>query len=92
MNVLITGATGFVGKILTVVVKERYPDARITAGFYNPIPSTQEADLGIDFYFLDLLNSANIDAVLKRRQYNWIIHLAGQSSVSNSWEIPSQTN
>ncbi len=89
MKVLIIGASGFVGPVLSREIAKRYPNVEIFGTYYIH----QEVDRIGDVkpYYLDISDKKNVDAILYEIQPDWIIHLAAQSSARISWENPSLT-
>lgn len=85
MKALITGMSGFVGHYLKAELEKQ--------GYYvvgTCLPHEQQAQ-DSHYYPMDVLNSQQIEAVLKDYQPDEIYHLAGQSSVALSWKKPALT-
>ncbi len=93
-RVLITGASGFVGRHLvdrilalgdaTVVgTVHRHLDREVSP----QIPGIAKTDL----YVGDLVDPEFADAVLRDARPDWVIHLAAQPSVAESWKDPAAT-
>ena len=80
MKVLVTGAAGFVGPHLLRELAAQ----KITAigTDRNPSESVRQ---------LDVLDSSGVARLVREIRPDWIIHLAGQSSVPNSFESPELT-
>lgn len=82
MKALITGATGFVGQHLaSYLVNEGYEvwgTTRINAGEVNNVK-------GVEILSVDFDNVTGIIGMLDTIQPDHIYHLAGQSSVKDSW-------
>jgi GDP-4-dehydro-6-deoxy-D-mannose reductase len=79
MRALITGATGFVGKYLVKYLEGKSIEV---------IGTTRSEEISIDntsLVSLDILNKAHTKKIVKDIKPNYIFHLAGQSSVKNSW-------
>lgn len=72
---------GFVGKYLR---KEMAENEYEVVGV-DIIPGCEHDEV------LDLLDIASVDLLVRHVQPNVIIHLAGQSNVGKSWEIPQAT-
>jgi len=90
-NVLITGATGFVGPVVIAALQTRHPAAQLVAGYYVPVPEGRSRLSEVRYHFLDLLSMDNTDAVVAETRPDWIVHLAGQASVGHSWKYPNTT-
>jgi len=82
MRALVTGANGFVGKYLT---------QRLTAGQYEVFGCDINVIENNGLFVVDLLDESSINAFIKWTRPDYIFHLAGLSSVSNSWTNPSLT-
>jgi GDP-4-dehydro-6-deoxy-D-mannose reductase len=79
MRALITGANGFVGKHL---------DSELKSGGYETVCS----DICGDGYErMNILDKSSISDMLAKHRPDVIFHLAGQSSVGRSWQIPQTT-
>uniref|UniRef100_A0A7C3J6A1 NAD-dependent epimerase/dehydratase family protein n=1 Tax=candidate division WOR-3 bacterium TaxID=2052148 RepID=A0A7C3J6A1_UNCW3 len=81
-KVLITGAEGFVASFLYKVLKEKYD----VEGTYFV-----EKDLGYKSYKLDLTDKKNVFEFFEKNSYDFIFHLAGQSSTKVSLKDPYLT-
>jgi len=91
VTVLITGIAGFVGGHLTDLLRAEHPEARI-AGLVRP-GSKAPATLGegVRLMEADLEDAASVEAAVAAVRPESIIHLAGQSSVHESWANPAGT-
>lgn len=76
MHVLITGASGFVGSYLFKELVSHMHEAR-TTDIRGPV----------DFH-LDLLDADAVHRHFAKNRYDAVVHLAGFSSVAQSWEKP----
>ena len=81
MRVLVTGGSGFVGRHLVHVLRERGDDV------FSAAPSRGDDD-NIP---LDVTDSDNVSAVVEMVKPDWVFHLAAQSFVPTSTEQPLQT-
>lgn len=81
-KVLITGAEGFVASYLYEVLKDKYE----VEGTYFI-----EKDLGYTSYKLDLTDKKNVFQFFEKNVYDYIFHLAGQSSTKISLKDPFLT-
>lgn len=75
LRILVTGSSGFVGKALLEHIKSHYPQA------YCLQPSQK----------LELRDSDSLDAAIAEVRPDWLIHLAGQSFVPQSFIDPHET-
>lgn len=81
MRALITGVEGFVGPYLARELKAS--GVEVTGTFLNNPP-----DMDIELHQLDILDASKCDDLIADIQPNLIFHLAGFSSVKQSWEDP----
>lgn len=91
MNILITGASGFVGPILIKQIKNRYPDSNIYGTYYlhhecELIDSSDATPI-----YMNLSETNSIKVALNKSRPDYIYHLAAQSSGKISWENPALT-
>ena len=81
MKALITGSEGFVGRYL---MKE------LEANGYDCVIGL-DVRPGKHAIQADLLDAAQIHAILEAEKPDTIFHLAGQANVGRSWQIPGRT-
>ncbi len=89
MQILITGAGGFVGGTLNRYLRAAVPDAHITGTQlpgHTPPPNTD-----MRWVQVDLRDSASTQAILEDVRPDQIYHLAGQAFVPRSFEDPWDT-
>ena len=87
-RVLITGVTGFVGRHLAAHCDER-GDA--VAGVGRRAPGEGDPPETLSGYVeLDLLDGAGVSRLIADDPPDWIFHLAGESSVRESWDRPQR--
>ena len=67
-SVLVTGATGYVGRELVRQLMERKDEV-------HPL-GRNPADLGVPFIQADLSNAAGLNKALGARSFDWIMHIA----------------
>lgn len=80
MRVLVTGAGGFVGGHLI---------PSLEADGHEVIGTGLSTDEGLTY--LDVRDRTVVDEVVAEVRPDWVFHLAGQSSVSLSWQEPALT-
>lgn len=89
MNVLITGASGFIGKHLTSECVAR--GAKVTGWVHKTPLGGNIGPASARFEAVDLLDAAAVQAGLERTRPDWIFHLAGKSHIGESWLNPLET-
>ncbi len=89
MKVLVTGAGGFVAGHLVDFLHAEHPAAELF-GLVRPHGSAPRA-AGITVFEAELNDPASIEPVLDAVAPDRIVHLAGQSSVHQSWIDPGGT-
>jgi GDP-4-dehydro-6-deoxy-D-mannose reductase len=91
VTVLITGITGFVGGHLVELLRAERPDTGI-AGLLRPgRPTPEHLREGVRLLEADLEDAAAVEAAVAAVRPESIVHLAGQSSVHESWIDPAGT-
>ncbi len=94
MKILITGIAGFAAKHFLHYLNEKEPGSEIM-GIYNETYPEFENEtfegLAISLSKIDLLNRNEIAEVIKTFNPAYILHLAGRSSVANSWKAPADS-
>jgi GDP-4-dehydro-6-deoxy-D-mannose reductase len=87
-RVLITGATGFVGKHLWRALEDGEPSAFDIFGTAYPLAPPSS---GNKIFFLDLRAGKEVRKLVDEIQPNWVFHLAAISNVRKSWEMRGET-
>lgn len=86
MNILITGATGFVGRYLRECLT---PLGHCIWGTAYPV--VPEVSSGDRIFYLDIRSEKNVFANIKKIKPDWIFHLAAVSNVRHSWNRRRET-
>jgi len=91
VTVLITGIAGFVGAHLVDLLRAEQPEEGI-AGVMRPgTPTPDHLREGVRLLEADLEDAAAVESAVAAVRPDSIIHLAGQSSVHESWSNPAAT-
>lgn len=94
MKILITGIAGFAAKHFLHYLNEKEPGSEVI-GIYNetaPSFDNEKLDnLHISFSKINLLEKEKIAAAIQEFNPAFILHLAGRSSVANSWKAPADS-
>jgi GDP-4-dehydro-6-deoxy-D-mannose reductase len=92
-KILITGVSGFVGGHFVQYLTTNHQDLEIhgisrSKPAWDFIPSLPELTKNTHFHQLDLMNIPKIKSLIEEIQPDYILHLAAQSSVAQSWKTP----
>ena len=90
MKYLITGIAGFVGRHYINYLRSHKPSVKIF-GIDEHQQALQNLPKSIPTFSFSLLDRYKTEDVIKTIQPDVIIHLASQSSVQKSWEMPAET-
>lgn len=90
MRVLITGASGFVGRHLVRELVRR-GSSEIVAGTLDGIPVPELDVAGVTWVPMDVTSTDSVRSAVLRCGPDRIFHLAGQSSVGQSFAAPLDT-
>jgi GDP-4-dehydro-6-deoxy-D-mannose reductase len=92
LRILITGASGFVGRHLIERLRAEYPSAAIF-GFSHIAHPSDGVFSHPQLIMLtgDIRSLADVRAAITGARPDWIFHLAGQASVAASWNDPATT-
>ena len=82
-RILITGGTGFVGSYLVPFLKSRGEQVTVLSAGNATF---QEG--GVEYCKADIRNSDDVGAIVRAVNPNGIFHLAGVSSIAESWTNP----
>lgn len=92
-KLLITGISGFVGGHLVDFLATNYPEVEIH-GISRSVPAWDFIQVRPEylkqchFHTMDLLDTPKIKSLMEETQPDYIIHMAAQSSVAESWKTP----
>lgn len=86
MNILITGATGFVGCYLRKFLNS--PEHRIWGSAYPDVPEAFSED---KIFYLDIRSEKDVFRHLQEIKPDWVFHLAAISNVRHSWSRRKET-
>ena len=86
MHILITGIGGFIGPRLARNLLEHGHRVSGTWLENTPPPNVEGADL----YHADLMDRSSLDRVFEAAKPDAVVHLAGLSSVGDSWKRPGE--
>jgi GDP-4-dehydro-6-deoxy-D-mannose reductase len=89
-RILITGYSGFVGRHLAPLCHAEYPDTELF-GMSHGVQGAEHESAFITLLEGDIRNREHVREILVRARPDWIIHLAGQASVAESWKRPDLT-
>ena len=94
MKILITGIAGFAAKHFLHYLNGKEPGSEVM-GIYNetaPAFDNEKLDsLHLSFSKINLLDKEKIAAVIEEFNPEYLLHLAGKSSVANSWKAPANS-
>ncbi len=84
-HILVTGASGFVGRHLMPALRMAFPSAALLAAGPDPVGSADET------LPMELLNPQSIQACVAKAQADVVIHMAAESFVANAFKDPLNT-
>lgn len=91
-RILVTGATGFVGRHLLPRLRQEFPDAQLLAtgraGVAEALPEGLRPDALLP---LDLERPEGMDALVRDAAPDAVVHLAAQAAVGESFAHPGRT-
>jgi len=94
MKILITGIAGFAARHFLNYLNEQEPGSEV-AGVYNEtfpaFDAAKLSGLNISLHQINLLDKEKIAQLIETFNPKYILHLAGKSSVANSWKFPAES-
>ena len=92
-KILITGISGFVGGHFVQYLITNHKDLEIhgisrSKPVWDFVPAMLELTRNSHFHQADLMNIPKIKSLIEEIQPDYILHLAAQSSVAESWKTP----
>ncbi len=90
MRLLVTGLGGFVGAHVADAWRASRPDA-VLLGLARPHGTAERLPPGAQALIADLDDAAAVRAAVAEARPDAVLHLAGQSSVHQSWSDPGAT-
>ena len=92
-KILITGISGFVGGHFVQYLSTNHQDLEIhgisrSKPGWDFVPAMPELTRNSHFHQADLMNIPKIKSLIEEIQPDYILHLAAQSSVAESWKTP----
>ena len=92
-KILITGISGFVGGHMVDFLTRNRQDLEIhgisrSQPVWDYFPDRSEHHTKYHFSPIDLIDTPKITSFLEKAQPDYILHMAAQSSVAESWKTP----
>jgi len=91
MKILITGASGFIGRYLSFYAAERGHEVVGTYLSKADLDSRTPKHAGIRWVGLDMRRDAEVRAVVKETRPDAVFHLAAQAYAQKAWQDPLDT-
>ena len=94
MKILITGIAGFAAKHFLHYLNEQEPGSEVLGIYNETLPAFDDEKLDrlhLSFSKINLLDKSKIAEVIEEFNPAYILHLAGRSSVANSWKAPADS-
>ena len=94
MKILVTGIAGFAAKHFLHYLNEQEPGSEVMGIYNETYPEFEHENfegLTISLSKVNLLNKEETAAVIETFNPSFILHLAGRSSVANSWKAPADS-
>lgn len=93
MKILITGGCGFIGSFFTEEIRRQFPESTIVVidSLYDCASKRNIEHIDtVDFYKGNIQNKELLLSLFQRYGFEWVIHLAAQTHVDNSFHSPLQ--
>ena len=94
MKILITGIAGFAAKHFLHYLNEQEPGSEVLGIYNETLPAFDDEkldELHLSFSKINLLEKNKIAEIIEEFNPSYILHLAGRSSVANSWKAPADS-
>ena len=94
MKILITGIAGFAAKHFLHYLNEQEPGSEVMGIYNETYPQFENENfegLSVSLSKINLLNKEEVAQVIKTFNPAFILHLAGRSSVADSWKNPADS-
>ena len=94
MKILITGIAGFAAKHLLHYLNNEEPGSEVMGIYNETYPEFENEkfeNLNIFLSKINLLDKDKIASIIEEFNPAYILHLAGRSSVANSWKFPADS-
>ena len=94
MKILITGIAGFAAKHFLHYLNEQEPGSEVMGIYNETLPAFDDEKLDglhLSFSKVNLLDKNKIAEIIEEFNPSYILHLAGRSSVANSWKAPADS-
>ncbi len=92
MKILITGISGFVGRHFVELLSSMGGSYEVAGIYFNNTPAFSEDQyphVKCSFHQVNLLDGDKLKAILLKFRPDYVLHLAGKSSVADSWLQPA---
>lgn len=93
-TILITGGAGFIGSHVVRLLVSKYPDYKIfnldSLTYAGNLENLRDIEDKENYYFIkaDITNTAEIEILFKKYQFDQVVHLAAESHVDRSITDP----
>ena len=94
MKILITGIAGFAAKHFLHYLNEQEPGSEVMGIYNETLPAFDDEKLDrlhLSFSKVNLLDKNKIAEIIEEFNPSYILHLAGRSSVADSWKAPADS-
>jgi len=93
MKILITGITGMVGSHLAEYARKNHPDVEVhgMVRWRSPLTNLHAVRDQVQLHLGELRDLNSMMGVMRKVRPDWIFHLAAQSYVTTSFDMPAET-